>query len=440
MLVRPFRCLTATTLALLLGCGAGSGNPGNPDAGGGGNTTVNGQVLDNLGLGLRGRTLIVGGKSTTTDANGQFTVSGISTPYDLVIIEPAPDKVAVVYKDLTRTDPKVLDIAMCSILIACDVLSPSHSALVGGAVNGGDTFTPSWSLTGVSWGSPDGFVYASSFDNPYTLTVNWSGPATTTGAVRALRWTTDHNGTVTGYYGHGTRTGVSLTADGTVSNADITLSVVQVGISLVTINPPGGHQIFGRGVSLNFADGTTFWVSADVLSDSALSLPLPLGIGATATVVATAFGVDAGTSTTAQLSGVRPGTSGATLSLPAPAMITAPLDGATGVDANTDFAWTPLARGIHILFLNGAGDDPSFVIVSGGTDTRIPNLSAQGLGLPSGRPYNVGLWAVGPYTSIDAFAQTGSFPADGPPFQTSSGLSVTTRGSAVLGATLEGTE
>src|SRR5262249_54796056 len=101
--VRPLRLLAATTVALLIGCGGGSG-----DNNGGGSTTVNGQVLDNFGIGRGGVTVIAGGKSTTTDANGHFTVSGIATPYDVVIIAPAPDKAATIYTQLTRTDPKLL--------------------------------------------------------------------------------------------------------------------------------------------------------------------------------------------------------------------------------------------------------------------------------------------------------------------------------------------
>jgi hypothetical protein len=95
------------------------------------------------------------------------------------------------------------------------------------------------------------------------------------------------------------------------------------------------------------------------------------------------------------------------------AVITAPAYGATGLDTNTDLAWTPLAGGIHMLCLRGAGNHPTFVIISGGTHARIPNLSAQGLGLPSARPYDVGLGAVGPCANIDAFAQTRVVPCRG---------------------------
>jgi hypothetical protein len=411
--VRPLRLLAATTLALLVGCGGGSG-----ENNGGGNTTVNGQVLDNFGLGRSGATVIVGGKSTTTDANGRFTVSGIATPYDAVIIAPAPDKAATIYTQLTRTDPKLLDFDANN--------GPAHSATVSGNVTGGDAFpTPVGEVSAVSWGSPESSTGTYVTVNPYSFSVDWSGPSSTTGTLRGLQWTIDSNGTVTGYHFHGTRTGVSLTANNNVSNLDVGLGVLQTGNVSVTIVPPGTHQITERDVTLNFSDGTYFPVSADGLSGTAFTVPVPSGIGATATVRVTAAENDAGTVSIAQV-GLQPGGS-SSLSLPTPAVATAPADGATGVDTNTDFVWTPVAGGIHVIFLTGAANDPGFAIVSGGSRTRIPNLSAQGLGLPSGRPYDFTLFGIGPYASIDAFAESGSIPREGLGFQTGSATSFTTK-------------
>jgi hypothetical protein len=414
--VRPFRLLAATTLGLLIGCGGGSGNP--DGGGGGGNTTVNGQVLDNFGLGRSGASVIVGGKSATTDSTGHFTVSGIATPYDAVILGPAADKTATIYTQLTRTDPKLLDFDANN--------AAAHSASVGGALTGGDAFpTPQGTFSAVSWGSPEASTGTYVTVSPYSFGVDWSGPTTTTGTLRGLQWTIDSNGTVTGYDSHGTRTAVSLAANGTVSNADIALSTVLTTPVSVTITPPGTHQITERDLTLNFADGTYFPVSADGLSDTAYTVPVPSGIGATATVKITALENDAGTVSIAQV-GLQPGGS-TSLSLPNPAVTTAPADGATGVDTNTDLIWTPVAGGIHVLFLIGAGNDPTYVILSGGTRTRIPDLSAQGLGLPAGRPYDLTLFGIGPYASLDAFAQNGTIPREGLGFQTGSATRFTTK-------------
>jgi hypothetical protein len=414
--VRPLRYLAATTLALLLGCGGGSGAP---DGGGTGNTNVTGQVLDGFGQPLSGRTVLVGGTATTTDANGQFTAK-VSTPYDVVIIEPSPEKVATVYAQLTRTDPKLLDIGANA--------SSTRNASVGGAITGGDAFpTSANTVSAVSWGSPESSTGAYVGSSPYSLNVDWSGPTTTTGTVHGLQWTIDDNGTVTGYRSHGTRSGIALAASSTVTNADLALTAPQTGNVSVNVTTPAGHVIAERDVYLTFADGAYFPVSADGLDAGALSVPVPSGIGATAIVLVAAVESNAGTVSTAQLSGLQPGTSGAALSLPAPAVITAPADGATGVDTSTDIVWTPVANGIHVLFLTGTANDPTYIIVSGGSRTRIPNLSAQGLGLPTGHSYDFGLVGIGPYASVDAFAQSGAIPREGVGFRTESQTSFTTK-------------
>jgi hypothetical protein len=231
---------------------------------------------------------------------------------------------------------------------------------------------------------------------------------------------------VTGYRSHGTRTGTPLTDSANVTNADVTLGPVQADNVSVVITTPAGHQTVQREVTLLFSDRTFFPVGADQLADSPITVPVPTGIGAGGLVRITATNSDAGTYSVAQLSGLQPGTGNAPLSLPAPALATAPADGATGVDTSTDFVWSPLANGIHVLFLSGAANDPAYIIVSGGTRTRIPDLGAQGLGLPTGRPYDFGLLGVGPYANIDAFA-AGPVPFEGFGFQTGSTSTFTTR-------------
>jgi len=106
---------------------------------------------------------------------------------------------------------------------------------------------------------------------------------------------------------------------------------------------------------------------------------------------------------------------------------TAPADGATGVDTTTDLVWSPVASGLHVLILSGGGNDPAYLIVSAGAHAHIPDLSAQGLGLPPGRAYDWILVAIGPYASIDDFAATGTFPRLGVGFQTVTSTSFTTR-------------
>jgi len=423
--IRGRLALPSAVLALLA-CGGGSGTnlggggggPGGGTGGGpGGGTTINGVVLDAYRQPLAGRTVLVGGQSKTTDSTGAFSAS-VTTPYDVVILEPAPAKVATVFSQLTRTDPKLYDFGASG--------SATRSATLGGHLVGGDPLpTPSGELTGVSWGSAETSTGSYVTGSPYTFPVAWSGPSTSSGSVHALQWTVDDNGTVSGYVAHGVTTGVSLTSAGTTGNADVMLSAVLSDHVTATVHPPAGHALVARAMFVTFSDQAYFPVSSDGLDTADIDLPVPSGIGASAIVNATA--TDGSSQTMAQVSGIQPGTTGVSITLPAPALSTAPADGATGVDTSTDLVWTPVAGGVHVLLLGAGAADPTYVLVSGGTHVRIPDLSAQGLALPSGRLYDFGLVAVGPYATLDDFAATGTIPREGFGFLTVSATQFTTR-------------
>ncbi|HZJ53058.1 MAG TPA: hypothetical protein VFD38_02875, partial [Myxococcaceae bacterium] len=378
-------------------------------------------VLDSFGQPVASRTVVIGAASTTTDGLGAFTLTGVTTPYDLIILEPAPAKVATVYSQLSRTNPRLLDLPASP--------PPARSASLGGLIVGGDPLpTPSGTFTAIGFGAPQ--TASTAIDvtaSPYAFGVAWYGPTTITGAVHGLQWTVDTNGTVTGYRSHGVSTGVSLTSGGTVTNADVQLTAVLPDSVSTLITAPAGHEIVQRDVFLTFDDGAYFPVSRDFLDGGTFTVPVPAGVGARADVTITAATSDQSSFTLAQLFSLPPGTSGAPLTLPSPAVATAPANGATGVDTNTDLVWTPVPSGVHILFLSGAANDPAFLIFSSGSHVRIPDLSGRGLGLPSGHPYDFGLVAIGPYASLDAFVETGFIPPQGPGFQTGTATGFTTR-------------
>lgn len=416
MHLRPFATFLSCVVGLLLACGGDSGNNG-----GGGDKTISGKVVDGYGTPLAGRTVLIGGSSTTTDAAGAFTLTGIATPYDLVVLAPAPNKIATVYMQLTRTDPTLPDLSESG--------QTPMNATVQGTISGGNSLpTAAGTLTLVTWGSPDQLTFGTYLDAAsYSFNVSWPGPATIAGTVHGLQWTLDANQTVTGYIAHGVKTGVSLSNAMTVTGADLTLTAPGTDSISTTATPPADHEIFERDVFLSFDDGTYFQVSGDGLDGGTLQVPVPSDIGAKAVVRFRALSSDGSRETDAQLKGIAPGTIGATLSLPPPARLTSPADGATGVGTGTELVWTPVNAGIHVIFLNGSANDPQYAIVSGGTRAQIPDLSAHGLTLPSGHSYDLALLAIGPYANIDAFAETGVLPEEGPGFQTVSFSGFTTR-------------
>jgi len=410
--VRRSLTLLSAALALLFGCGG--------DSGGGGSATISGKVVDDIGQPLANRTVLIGSISTTTDSSGAFTLKGVATPYDLTILAPAPTKFASIYTGLTRTDPTVPDLSVTD--------SPTMNATIKGTLSGGDPFpTAPDVVTVVTWGSMDqafGGDFATT--SSYSFDVLWSSPATITGSVHALQWKIDDNSTVTDYVAHGSKSGVSLTNAATVNGTDLSLTAPTIDSVSVTATPPPGHEIFARNVVLGWDDGAFIQVSGDRLDGGVLEVPVPSNIGAKALVQFRSVSGDLSMESDAQLTRLSPGTTGATVSLPPPAHLTTPANNATGVDTSTDFVWTPVSSAFHVLFLEGSANDPGYGIVSAGTRVRIPDLSAHGLGLPSGHNYDAILVAFGPYASLDAFAATGLLPKEGPDFRTVSFTGFTT--------------
>ena len=400
----------------LAACG-GSNPPPIVDAGtpsacvGGGGGTVVGQVIDGYGQGISGVTVVESSRSTTTNVNGCFTFTGVARPYDIAVVRTAASspKVASVYSQLTRTDPKLRDLSVLG--------SPARRATVGGTLVG--TFPgPGGATTAVAFASPESSVgnYVSAL--PWSIDVGWAGPSSTTGSLHVLQWTTDMKGTLTSVVSHGVRSGVTLSNGGSTSNADLTLMPVTGpgGVS-GTIALPSGYTLGSRTAYLTFADGAGFPVSDDTLSSTSFALPVPTSIGAS--ILFTATAVDGlSQQSTAQLFGLAPGTSNAVLTLPLAAVATAPANGATGVDVTTPFTWTPVAGGVTIVAMTGQGTDPVFFLVSGGSTSHIPDLSAQGLGLGAGRTYGWTVVGLGPFASVDAFTATGTLPPEGLGFQT----------------------
>ena len=374
-------------------------------------------MTDDLGQPLSNRTVVICSASTTTDVNGKFTLTEVATPYDVAIIEPAPTKIATIFTQLTRTDPKLLDLAITG--------QPALTATLGGTISGGNALDTAGTLTAVSWASPGVSLTSYVNTSPYSVDLGWATPASITGTVRGLQITVDPNFTVTGYPGYATKTGVTVTSGGTVSDADLQLAAVTTDNISTNISAPAGHEIIERNVFLSFDDGAFVQVSGDGLDAGVLQVPVPSNIGAKASVLAHAVTPNGSSETYAQTPALTPGTVGAALTLPSPAQLTAPADG--GIDTNTDLAWTPVSGGIHALLISATASDPAYAIVSGGSRVRIPDLSRHGLGLPSGRPYDVVLIAIGPYASVDAYTATTVYPASSFGFETVSYGGFTTK-------------
>src|SRR5262249_36339962 len=143
---------------------------------------------------------------------------------------------------------------------------------------------------------------------------------------------------------------------------------------------------------------------------TSFSYLVPTGIGSTASVAAEAVSTQG--QIMVSLAGIPPGATSAVVTIPTPALPVAPADGATGVTAATDFSWTGLPNAVEVVFFKAPGK-ASYYVVTTGTTTKLPDLSARGEPLPAATSY---LWMVeglGPLTSMDAFAEGNPLLAPG---------------------------
>ncbi len=106
---RPAVLLTALgTVVVLLaafpGCKSDSSSTGVPTS-----ITVTGKVITVIKLPISNSPVVITGRpATTTDANGSFTVTDVTVPYDVTVVM-SDLKVGITYRGLSRSDPTLVD-------------------------------------------------------------------------------------------------------------------------------------------------------------------------------------------------------------------------------------------------------------------------------------------------------------------------------------------
>lgn len=359
--------------------------------------TVAGKVMDSGKNGVSGATVAIGSQHTTTDGTGAFSISGVTAPYDAVLIVPAGSRnAAIVYKGLTRADPTLLNLAVSG--------NPPNSGTVTGSVSGGDALPAASDNTAVAWGSPEVVRFASFTSNPWSLSFKWAGPAATTGNVHALQWTPT-TGIPTAYKGYGVHTGVAVANGGTTNSVAIAMTAPVASTVSGSVTVPAGLTLAAKSLSIAFDDGATFGVGSENSSATSFNYPVPSGISSTATVSAQGAITGVAASITA-VSGIAAGATNATVSLLSPAVQSTPVNNATGVSTTTDFTWTQLSGAVHVVIIGSSASAtaPAYYIISTGSTGRIPDLGALGVVLPAATAYGWQILALGPWASIDAFA------------------------------------
>jgi hypothetical protein len=368
--------------------------------------TVAGMVIDVSRNPISGATVAIGAQHTTTDGTGAFSIPGVTAPYDAVVIVPVPShNAAIVFKGLTRADPKLIALPVSGGL--------PNSGTVSGSVSGGDALPAASDKTVVAWGSPETTATSSPFvSNPWSIGLEWAGPAATTGNVHALQWTPT-TGIPTSYKGHGVASGVAVANGGSTTGVSIAMTAPAASTIGGSVTVPAGVTLGSKGLAIDFADGAAFGVGTDATAATSFNYPVPSGISSTASV--TASGSSTGALSITQVRGIAAGSTGTTVGVLAPAVQSTPVVNATGVTTSTDFTWSQLAGALHfVLITTSSANAPVYYLVTTGSTGRIPDLSSLGVVLPAGTSYSWAILAVGPWSSVDDFAGgTGLLPTAG---------------------------
>jgi hypothetical protein len=373
--------------------------------------TVAGVVVDSSLRKFPGVSVFIGAQSTVTDANGHFSIANVTPPYDLTVLATVtspggPAKGASLFKGLTRTDPV--------IILALYPTSTDNMGTLTGTVTGGDAPGTFGVNTVVSWVStPAPLAFANPRleinSSPYSLDVTWDvALSSITGNMHVLQWEHDCCGRPKSYTGYAVKTGVAVAAGGTTNNVNLAMSApgtLSVGGS-VTV--PSGVTLGTaplRSAALSFDDTAQIDLGFDGSSGTSFSYLYPNITGATAVVSASGYSAS-GDLMEAKVSGIALGTTNVSIALPSPISVITPADSATSIGTDVDFSWTAFSGGnvVYIFEAIGPLGQPSYQVFTTATSTRIPDLSAQGMGLPSAAAYSWSVIAVAPHASVDSAA------------------------------------
>ena len=362
---------------------------------GGSTITVNGFVRDFGGEPIAGAAVIIPGKAAVTSGtDGSFSIAGVVTPYDVTFIVSSA-QLASTYMGLTRSDPTLHALYQF-------FSTPNNASISGNVPIVSGTTTRVMYVSGdMSWSTT-----SNSGGGTYGISVSWRGTTTTLdGTIHVLRWA-NATGMPTSYEAYGNRT-LTVSAGGTFAGNNFTAGQLtnpaEMNISGTVTRPSASYNLYGRSLYLGFGNSITYLAfESGTLGDN-LSYSVPSITGATFGVVAySSFG-----SRNANYfkSGIAAGSQSVSIPLAEVPQLSLPVNGGTGVDTSTTFLFSQGGgTGVNFVQLGGSGSDPDFSILLSGGSFTIPNLTQQGLGLPSNRPYGWQVERYFPFASMDEAA------------------------------------
>jgi hypothetical protein len=333
---------------------------------------------------------LVGKAAVTSDANGNFSFSDVSPPYDLYTfgnngLVGAPIPTVFYYRGLTRPDPVVN--APATFLLS---LPPRRStaALTGTTSTAPATMLTVWSTGGLARVTQT---------NAYSFTASWLPNANNSidGTLYGFQFSTKPTGAPDAFTGYGS-TNATLTLN-TPATVNLTMAAPQSAALTGAVTSPSGFP--SPTITLTQQLGTSsvaLWSATTTVADSTI----PLIAAGKAALSATATLDNAATTF------VHPALAAATdvtFALPAPAVQTAPLNAATGVTVATPFTWDAPQNTIYQVNISSTSTTgtalAAYQLITTGPMAKIPVVPELALPLNQSFTWNVN--GYGPSASID---------------------------------------
>ena len=363
--------------------------------------TVSGKVVSLTGQPVPSATVqVIGKPSTTTDSLGNFSIPGVSAPYDVAAVASfGPSTVVTLFKGVTRSDPRVIAFAFGG---------GAKSATINGSLSGSLVLpTPAFRRTQMAFVAPEGGDTSSVLNNPYALNPSWFGPNSITGTVHALQWSTDLAGLPTIYRGYGKLENVPVSDGSTANNKDVALNAVAGSILSGNVSVPAGMSLSSKRLSADFGPSASINLVNDSTVGAAFSYNAPniAGVGLTASARADGAG---GIKSEVFKRNLAANANNVNLELPTPPSLSLPVSGASGIDlANQTFSWAPLNGGLHIAMLSTLTQQ--FVVFTAASNVTLPSTASLGLGtLPAGTSFNWRVMGTSAINSTDAITNPSS--------------------------------
>ena len=370
---------------------------GSGGSGGAGMITVNGTVIDYVERPIATETVMIGDTIVVTDSQGQFKVPDVVTPYTLRVVDSS---VGITdYAGLTSTHPTAQILKYPSTYHQASIvgtlsgatipLTGTHRSVVqynallsgdeeGGQANGG--------------GSGVTFFFGPTFQG-----------TSESGHLTALTYNATPGGQAISYLQYGSS---DLTlADGASFSPTLSLSNISSALSHVQIELNGEQALDTIWPFLDRGPASLFlW--APLSAGNPVDIVTPTVPGGTLDVVAFATEGDPPSYTKAFVHG-QPLNGNVTVTMPATTVLLSPADGAEVEVVGSNFTWSAPDNQLNILTIYGL-----YTVVTMADSVTIPDLSSLGISFDAGQQVYWTVVGLGPYSSIDVAAETGTIYRD----------------------------